>query len=95
MFLILGIIPYRHSRNEDHFDKITGIVPVPDFKIFVTASFDNSVKVWSHQNELLRTVDLRFTIHAICGCTRYGDLVLGLKDNLEILEAQTCTALTI
>ncbi|XP_078542653.1 WD repeat-containing protein 97 isoform X2 [Lissotriton helveticus] len=47
-----------HPPGDDPHDDITGLCSHPRLKIFASSSRDGSVKIWNHQNQLVRHINL-------------------------------------
>ncbi len=49
-----------HSRNDDHYEKVTSICYTEHYNVFVSSGHDSLLKIWGDANELLRYFNLLF-----------------------------------
>ncbi|XP_078390449.1 WD repeat-containing protein 97-like [Cetorhinus maximus] len=71
-----------HHPANDHKDEITGLCACPELKIFASASKGGILKIWDHDNQLLRIIHLKTIANSISFCSDVGDILLGVDRDL-------------
>ncbi|XP_067825182.1 WD repeat-containing protein 97-like [Heptranchias perlo] len=71
-----------HRPADDHKDEITDLSGCPELKIFASASVGGTLRIWDHNNQLLRVLHLKAVADSIAFCNDQGDLLLGIERNL-------------
>eukprot|EP00048_Salpingoeca_helianthica_P004024 m.72990 g.72990 ORF g.72990 m.72990 type:complete len:1501 (-) comp13012_c0_seq2:31-4533(-) len=78
---------YTHHPLCDHRREVTAIAACPALDRFASASLDPSIKIWNLDSDLLLTVTLDQPITSLCFATARCDIVLAMRDQLYILDA--------
>ena len=62
------------------------ILKIENFLVryFITASYDETIKVWNEWNQLIITIDLGLPIECISVISSGGDLALSFADSNEL-----------
>ncbi|TPX54530.1 hypothetical protein SeMB42_g00218 [Synchytrium endobioticum] len=74
-----------HNKADDHADGITGISAIEKLDLFVTCGNDGTIRVWDSYNSLLREMQLDEPIHGLCVVNSRGDIVVAVRDRLDLL----------
>ncbi|XP_038652408.1 WD repeat-containing protein 97 [Scyliorhinus canicula] len=74
-----------HHPDDDHKNEITGLCACAELKIFASASKGGSLKIWDHNNQLLRIIHLKAVANCISFCNDVGSLLLGIERNLYLM----------
>ena len=77
-----------HERNDDHTNTISGITSIEKLCLFASVSWDHTLKVWDTNNILIREIHFHDQIEALVALNSKGDLLLGIKDRIEIIKSQ-------
>lgn len=54
------------------------------FRYFITASYDETIKVWNEWNQLIITIELGLPIECISVISSGGDLAVSFADSNEL-----------
>jgi len=74
---------YPHNPDDDHTGAITSLTVSNSQRIFLSASVDSTIKVWNHNNKLLRTLVLNTIPSAITFGNHEGDILLTIKNEIR------------
>ena len=77
---------YEHARDDDHTDKIIAVAANSKMKLFVSASEDETLRVWSDHSRLIRVLKMNAPIWSLEFASDSGDLVVGIGDHLYRVE---------
>ncbi|XP_067872194.1 WD repeat-containing protein 97 isoform X2 [Heterodontus francisci] len=77
-----------HHPANDHEDEIIGLCACPELKIFASTSRGGILKIWDHNNQLLRIIHLKAVVDSISFCNDVGDLLLGIERNLYHMNSK-------
>lgn len=77
---------YDHSPEDDHINDITGLSACPRLKLFASSSKDGTIRIWNHDNVLIRTLKINAEPYSIEFCSQQGDLLVGLGGNVHRIE---------
>ncbi len=94
MAVLLTFLEYRsifgHDSTDDHTDVVTSMSSLPQLGLFVTISKDMTLKLWDLEGVLLREIQFQQPLNAVSAFNAKGDLILGIKDRLDILKYHHC-----
>lgn len=79
---------YQHSVNDDHVEPLTSLEFSPTLQLFATSSMDGTVKVWNMDNKLVREIHIGQPVTSVAFANRRGDLVVGVHDEVSLLETK-------
>ncbi|XP_040203310.1 WD repeat-containing protein 97 [Rana temporaria] len=71
-----------HPPSDDHQDQITGLCSSPALNLVATCGRDGRIRVWNHQNQLIRTLCLNSTPGSLAFIGDSGDLLVGMRSHL-------------
>ncbi|KAI9351117.1 WD40-repeat-containing domain protein [Zopfochytrium polystomum] len=76
-----------HSSSDDHTESILSICPVEKLDLFVSASTDQTIKVWDTYNTLVREIKFFQPIRSIVTANKRGDLLVSLANRIDKIPA--------
>ncbi|XP_063694341.1 uncharacterized protein LOC134826021 isoform X5 [Bolinopsis microptera] len=80
---------YPHNPDDDHTGAITCITVSESQRIFLSASVDSTIKIWNHNNKLVRTLVLNTIPSAITFGNHEGDILLSIKSEIRVVKFKT------
>ncbi|XP_059497142.1 WD repeat-containing protein 97 [Stegostoma tigrinum] len=76
-----------HHPANDHEAEITGLCACPELKIFASTCKAGIVKIWDHNNQLIRVLHLKAVANSISFCNDVGNIFLGIERNLYVMNS--------
>lgn len=74
-----------HPKVHDHTQKVKAICCSNSLGIFMSIGNDNSLRIWSHENKLLREIQFQETLDSVCLANDQGDLLLGIGNRIDLI----------
>ncbi|XP_069077161.1 WD repeat-containing protein 97 [Pleurodeles waltl] len=75
-----------HRPGDDPHDDITGLCCCPRLKIFASSSRDGSVKIWNHENQLVRHINLSAVPESLAFGGNQVDLLVGIQRHIYRID---------
>ncbi|KAH9488277.1 hypothetical protein Btru_063856 [Bulinus truncatus] len=71
-----------HKPDDDHMDVITGFSSCARMKMYASCSMDGTIRIWNHNNNLIRLLKINSLPHSLSFCSARGDLLVGINNHL-------------
>ncbi|KAJ3270544.1 hypothetical protein HDV01_007747 [Terramyces sp. JEL0728] len=78
-----------HAKSYDHTQTVTAICSSPVLGIFMSISNDNSLRIWNHQNKMLREMHFQEPIKGLCLANERADLLIGMENRIDLVKSST------
>jgi WD40 repeat protein len=79
-----------HPRADDHTEPIRDISSLAELDLFYTVSSDKTLKIWDIWNTLIREIQFDDPVPSVCCLNSKGDILVALKNRLDVIPGQTC-----
>ena len=87
MVQIGSLMLEEHEEEEEHANEVTSLGACPYLQLFVSASRDGTVKLWSFDNWLVSEIDFGVALSAVAFANTQGDLLVSLQQQISIVRA--------
>ncbi|KAJ3313586.1 hypothetical protein HDV04_001803 [Boothiomyces sp. JEL0838] len=78
-----------HAKSYDHTQIVTSICCSHALGIFMSISNDNSLRIWNHQNKMLREIHFQEPINGLCLANERADLLIGMENRIDVVKSST------
>lgn len=77
----------HHQIEDGHTNMVTSLNACSYLKLFVSSSWDGSIKVWSFDNHMVSEIDFGVPLTSVGFANDQGDLLVGLQLHISIIKA--------
>ncbi|KAJ3258953.1 hypothetical protein HK103_003094 [Boothiomyces macroporosus] len=76
-----------HAKSYDHTQIVTSICCSHALGVFMSISNDNSLRIWNHQNKMLREIHFQEPINGLCLANERADLLIGMENRIDVVKS--------
>jgi hypothetical protein len=77
-----------HPKMHDHTQRVNTLVCCRNLGIFLSCGLDNSLRIWNHQNKLIREILFQEPLESICIANEKGDALLAMGNRIDLVKCE-------
>jgi hypothetical protein len=77
-----------HPKMHDHTQRVNTLVCCRNLGIFLSSGLDNSLRIWNHQNKLIREILFQEPLESICIANEKGDALLAMGNRVDLIKCE-------